>query len=111
MRKEGRRLGVGGKGNIQQPTSDIQHPRPGGDGGAWCVVREEGRWRGVRRREPSNNHHPTSKASYFWAPARTVSKWGGWSSRATTLISMRLKPASSSQRWRSLSAKPGQRSP
>src|ERR1039458_7558855 len=28
--------------------------------GAWCVVREEGRWRGVRRRETSNNQHPTS---------------------------------------------------
>ena len=47
----------------------------------------------------------------FSPPARIVWKCGGCSSRATTLISIFLKPASSSQRCRSLSANPGQRSP
>ena len=48
---------------------------------------------------------------YFSPLARRVWKCGGCSSVATMLISIFLKPASSSQRCRSPSAKPGQRSP
>ena len=47
----------------------------------------------------------------FSPPARIVWKCGGCSSAATMLISIFLKPAASSQRCKSLSAKPGQRSP
>jgi hypothetical protein len=53
----------------------------------------------------------TIAAPYFSAVARTVWKWGGWSSRATTLISIFFNPACSSQFCKSLSAKPSQRSP
>src|SRR5213075_2797265 len=40
---------------------------------------------------------------HFWAPASKVWKCGGCSSRATTLISIFLKPARSSQPCKSLS--------
>jgi len=49
--------------------------------------------------------------NYFSPPARTVSKWGGSSSRATTDTSILRKPAASSQWCKSLSEKPSQRSP
>lgn len=49
--------------------------------------------------------------NHFSPPARTVSKCGGCSSRATVATSIFLKPADSSQWCRSLSEKPSQRSP
>src|SRR6266550_8895490 len=60
---------------------------------------------------PNNGSHLNEWFQAFSAPARIVWKCGGCSSRATTLISTFLNPASSSQRCKSLSAKPSQRSP
>ena len=83
--------------------------RDGVGGGDGVVVRRGSRVRarGLHRRTLL----AVSAPCYFSPPAKMVWKCGGCSSRATTLTSIFLKPAASSQSCRSLSAKPSQRSP